>query len=799
MKKKTKPIKVIAFMSIAVIVFILIFVLISCITVKASGFVNEDINFINLYSRYYLDNYQLDFYVDTSWSWLPWNWMDGIGRSVMYGLYCITDGIWTLSRIISCATGEAVAESYRLDFISDLADSIGKNMQTLAGISPSGFSPQGFYSGFLMLVILVVGCYVVYVGLIKRESSKAVGAVINMLVIFIVTTGFIAYAPQYIKNINEFSSDISTGALTLGTSFTMPGSVTGGEDSVDRIRDNLFSIQIYQPWLILQYGTTDVDASRIENLLSASPESEYGATREAVVIEEIEGYGNTNMTITKTVSRLGSVLLIFIINLLISIFVLLLSGMMTLSQLLFIIYAMFLPVSFVLAMFPTYGGMAKKAVMKVFNIIMMRAGLTLIVTVAFCVSGMIYSIASEYSFFMVAYLQVVVFAGIFMKTGDLLGMFSLQDDGSGKLQKGMFWNYLTTMVVRDKVNDMRYARKLGKRNARLQRAKARETWFENRVVSQTERREQRQQQKQQQSEQTPEVHNRRYRVAEDSPGLAWHMNNDRTASTEMRMDVNSESMKRYHGVESLRRKMYGTKEEDNIRSAPRWHYKPAEKSPELRWHVKDGEAVTEMKLNGKGESFNKYRGKEALKRQLNKNRVKETIEPDQTIFQSKQQKEQKEKMTGWNKDKKYRTARRTPGIAPQIDGNTVSTGMKIDAEGKSFERYHGKEALKRNLNSPHENTALQTVNERGDDRHNRMTSFEDKRGLRVREVTASHVSKREPLYIEGTHTVQERTHSQPDKDRRSIFVEKKEKESNAERLRNRTNDAQKDKNGRDKG
>ena len=37
----------------------------------------------------------------------------------------------------------------------------------------NGFSSTGFYVGFLLLIILVVGIYVAYTGLIKRETSKA--------------------------------------------------------------------------------------------------------------------------------------------------------------------------------------------------------------------------------------------------------------------------------------------------------------------------------------------------------------------------------------------------------------------------------------------------------------------------------------------------------------------------------------------------------------------------------------------------------------------------------------------------
>ena len=88
----------------------------------ASGLVDDTINTNNLYSKYPLENYSLDFYVDNSWGWLPWNWLDGIGKSVQYGLYCITNFIWTISLYLSNATGYVIQEAYKLDFINDMAD-----------------------------------------------------------------------------------------------------------------------------------------------------------------------------------------------------------------------------------------------------------------------------------------------------------------------------------------------------------------------------------------------------------------------------------------------------------------------------------------------------------------------------------------------------------------------------------------------------------------------------------------------------------------------------------------------------
>ncbi len=459
--------KLFRFFKIAVIVIFTAVVFLSLFgtVAHATGLVDDTVNADNLYSQYPLENYQLDFYVDNSWGWLPWNWLDGIGKSVQYGLYCITNFIWTISLYLSNATGYVVQQAYKLDFINDMADSIGKSIQTLAGVTENGFGSTGFYVGFLLLIILIVGIYVAYTGLIKRETSKALHAVINFIVVFVLSASFIAYAPDYIKKINDFSSDISTASLDLGTKIMLPDSDSEGKDSVDLIRDSLFSIQVQQPWLLLQFGNSDIEeigADRVEALVSASPSADDGATREDVVKTEIEDNDNDNLTIPQVINRLGMVFFLLIFNLGITIFVFLLTGMMIFSQILFIIFAMFLPISFLLSMIPSYENMAKQAIVRVFNTIMTRAGITLIVTVAFSISSMFYNISTDYPFFMIAFLQIVCFAGIYMKLGDLMSMFSLNAGDSQSMGRRIFRRPYLFMRHRARRMEHRIARAVGK-------------------------------------------------------------------------------------------------------------------------------------------------------------------------------------------------------------------------------------------------------------------------------------------------------------------------------------------------
>ena len=434
----------------------------------ASGLVDETIDAGNLYSQYRWDNYQIDFYVDTSWDWLPWNWMDRIDNKISSVFYGISDGIWLISVLLSSGTGYIVQQTYSLDFIGDMADDIGKNIQILAGMNTGSkkFNADGFYTWLLLFIVLIVGGYMAYAGLIKRKTTEAVSAAVNMLVIFLLTAAFIAYAPQYIKNINDFSADLSNGVLELGAKLVMPGNDEMGVKATDKIRNNLFAIQVYKPWLLLQFGTTDetaieseriaagVDGDRIKSILSVSPVTNFGEDRQTAVKTDIETYKNVNMTVTNVTGRFGKVLLVFFLNLIISIFVVIMCGLVIFTQLLFIIFALYLPLNFILSMLPTYNGLLKKAVLKLFNTILMRAGLTLLITIAFSLSAMIYSMSGDYPFLMVAFLQIVVFVGTYLKMDEILSMVAL-GDGSGN-KRGRFLRSMGRYMVMRKLFGRRY-------------------------------------------------------------------------------------------------------------------------------------------------------------------------------------------------------------------------------------------------------------------------------------------------------------------------------------------------------
>ena len=425
----------------AFVAVVMAFLFLNLFTVQAhaAGLLDETIDTAHEFSKYPIDNYQLDFYVDSSWDWLPWNWLDGIGKTAQYAIYLFTNFLWTLNLYISNAVGYLIQQAYDLDFISSAASEIGKNIQLIAGVSASGLDSMGLFPGMMAIVTLLVGVYCTYVGLVKRETTKAFHAALNFVVVFVVSVGLIAYAPSAISGVNEFSSDISNGIVDVSAKNLAPDAA-GENTGVSAIRDCLFGIQVKQPWLIMQFGDSDVEnigEERVNSLLGTSPDENRGKDREEVVKSELEDYDNGNLTVTEVTSRFGLSVFFLIFNLIVSAFAIMLTGSMLLSQILFIISAMFLPVSLLISMIPAFSGTSRRAVISLFNTIMLRVGTTLLTTFVLVLSSLAYTIANGKPFVVVVLLQVIVFAGVYMERDKLLGMIGLRDEDTGRVGRAM--------------------------------------------------------------------------------------------------------------------------------------------------------------------------------------------------------------------------------------------------------------------------------------------------------------------------------------------------------------------------
>ncbi|MBL4932264.1 CD3337/EF1877 family mobilome membrane protein [Clostridium paridis] len=403
----------------------------------ASDFVSDYTNASKTYeyNRYPLDNYSLDFYYDAGSPALPWNWGDNVMKGLGTGVNLITNAIFSINNLLAYFVGFLVEQAYSLDFISDILKQIKPMIQNVIGFNENGLMSNGLLPGFIMLLILAVGTYLVVVGLLKREMSKALSSVLSFIVVMGGLVGYSLFSDQYLLKINDFSKEVSSGMLGIGSTVVSPEKSMTNDEAVASIRDRLFQIQVQKPYLLLQYGNSNIndinkdDSNRVASILNNTNGSNE---REEAVKKEVENNGNTYMSIGGLAARLGIVILTFFLNIIFSAVVLLFAGALLYYQLSFLFYAVVLPLNLTAGLIPGFSGNAIRGVTNLLGSVLKRQGLCLITSLVFTISEFLYIVSDEnkYGFLFVFFAQLLFFFLAYRKSNEVLSAFDFMNGKS---------------------------------------------------------------------------------------------------------------------------------------------------------------------------------------------------------------------------------------------------------------------------------------------------------------------------------------------------------------------------------
>ncbi|XVM09416.1 CD3337/EF1877 family mobilome membrane protein (plasmid) [Bacillus subtilis] len=393
------------------------------------------------YNEYPQQNYSLDTYVDTSGDWLPWNWADGAGKQVYIGLMEIINSIWQLNVLLANFTMIIVQESFKLDFVSSVVDEIGAIVQNIAGFGPSGFMKNGLWPQLITLVICIVGAWATYVGIVKRETNRAWSGLISSLIVFVCALGYFSNAAPVLSGLNKWSSDIQSNMLSVSANIVNPGSSYNKDEGIASIRNQMFDLMVKKPYLLMQYGSFDIEKKRVNDLLSLDPIAKKEDRQKKAEVEVSEK-DNSMMSLNGISLRAAFVPLLFIANSIIGTFLLLMSGLIILYQLIFIVLALFGPVPLLMAVVPRWQQTAVDWGSKIVHAQLMKIAIALLFTILFGVSAILYRATqtSELGFLGMMAIQIVCFVGIFMKRKELFNMVAtatnnIQSSSGQSLQK----------------------------------------------------------------------------------------------------------------------------------------------------------------------------------------------------------------------------------------------------------------------------------------------------------------------------------------------------------------------------
>ena len=377
------------------------------------------------YNEYPQHHYELDTYVDTSGDWMPWNWADGAGKQIYIALMEIINAIWKVNVLLANFTMVIVQEAFELDFVSGVVDEIGTAIQHIAGFNSGGFMDNGLWPLMVTFMLCLVGAWAAYVGMVKLESSRAWGGLISALILFVFSLGFFSNAGKILGGVNDWSSELQSNILAVSASIVNPGASYNKDEGIATIRNQMFDLMVKKPYVLMQYGTAEVDESRVDSMLSIDPVLE-AEEREQQAKLEVENSDNSMMSVDGITDRAAFVPLLFIGNSIIGIFLLIMSGSIILFQLIFLALALFAPVPLLMALMPRWQQTAVDWAMKLLHAQLMKIAIALLLTILFGISAILYRAteSSDLGYLGMMVLQIICFVGIWAKRRDLFSMVS---------------------------------------------------------------------------------------------------------------------------------------------------------------------------------------------------------------------------------------------------------------------------------------------------------------------------------------------------------------------------------------
>lgn len=380
-----------------------------------ADWVDQTVDGASEYSKYPLENYKLEITLD--------GW--GFSKIGKWILNMLANMIFSLNNMFSYFVGWVIDQAYQVDFIGEAIDFLSGNIQAIAGVDAGGFRTTGLFPSLAPYLILCAAVYFVWVGIFKRRAVQAAVNLGAFCIIFVLGMGFVAYSGSYLHMVNDFQKEFNEEIMEISSQITLGGS---GGDMVDQMRENTFVIMVKNPYLMFNYGTSDVEAigeERINELLAAPVGSDE---REELIEQEYDDLDNSYMGEEHLAERLGMCLVVLVVNLIVGICILLFSAMLIMAQVIFVLYMSFFPVALVFSLFPNSGGRLKKILGKSLDTILMRPGISLILTVVFSISMLCYQLAGTGNYLWTMFLQGVTFVIAIMKTGEFLGYMKVGSD-----------------------------------------------------------------------------------------------------------------------------------------------------------------------------------------------------------------------------------------------------------------------------------------------------------------------------------------------------------------------------------
>ncbi|MGP4063048.1 CD3337/EF1877 family mobilome membrane protein [Halobacillus sp. H74] len=392
------------------------------------------------YAKYPVSHYSMDTKIpENEWGdILPTGWDNAASKSLWQMMATVNSIIWQFITLIGSWTGKLVEYAFTLDFIDSMINEIDRAISNIAGVGAGGFTSDGLFPMFALTFFVILGVYMVWIGLIKKAHSQAIGVMIQTIVLLTLCFAYVINAGPFLKYINDSTTDVSQSMLAWTSSITDSDGTYSKEEGYANMRNSIFNTMIYQPWLIAEFGTTDEDkieseykrsGSRINDLLKTE---DYSKERLKQIDYEVEEQGNSNMEPQALTDRFVLLGFTSIGILMMALILILISGSIIFFSFMAIIFALLGPIALLISLLPTYSGNAITWLSKLLHPFLMKIAFCFLISVLFAIQTMINSsIDPDHGFFTMMLVYLCLTIGLWVYRDQFLSLIVKPTKRSG--------------------------------------------------------------------------------------------------------------------------------------------------------------------------------------------------------------------------------------------------------------------------------------------------------------------------------------------------------------------------------
>ncbi|WP_027633434.1 CD3337/EF1877 family mobilome membrane protein [Clostridium hydrogeniformans] len=272
---------------------------------------------------------------------------------------------------------------------------------------------QGIFEELSLLCIGLIGIFYI-IKMFRSQRTQVIMAIFQTIFVLVFAFSFFRIPDKMLKGVDDISKGIGHAALE-GT-FKATNNGKESSSATEAISTNLWLMFVHKPWQIFEFGNTEFAEKNEDKVLNLAPESEDRQK----VIDDI-AKDDIHFQPSLGLSRLGLSIIYFLIFLIVAIAIILLCLLMIGYQFLMILFAMFAPIVFLMALIPRFGfNTLKNWVEKVIGYGSMKAVMSLVIAVVFSFMLATYQLSDKYGLLIVALVQVTCLGMVWYKRSEIL-------------------------------------------------------------------------------------------------------------------------------------------------------------------------------------------------------------------------------------------------------------------------------------------------------------------------------------------------------------------------------------------